>query len=205
MKKVLLGTLLLLSIGSPVLAAPHGEASQPPKMQKHTPSGETLIAHAPMRQARIQELLQTGEMSVSLMKLAQQQMTLALEKKDHSEVEKALKTFQVARDLHKENMKMTQKMVEHLNQHLSDVKSGTIKLTSEQAQTFEKEVILFTQQVNAYRADCQKNIRPQNQAMRKSALDFLRLDFAAAKKSQQAEKMVHIAQIMNQLPPFKGE
>ncbi len=206
MKKLLLCTLLLMSVGTPALADHHGGAkTDKPMAPKHTPSAEMLVAHAPMRQARIQELLSTGEMSVSLMKLAHQQMSTALEKKDHSEVEKALKTFQIAHDLHKENMETMQKMGEHLDEHLSDVKSGALKITPAQATSFEKEVTLFSQQMKAYRADCHENIHPQNQAMRKNALNFLMQDFADAKKAQQAEKMVHIAQIMQMLPPFKGE
>lgn len=206
MKKLLLCTLLLISVGTPALADHHkgGKADQQ-KTEKHTPSAEMLIAHTAMRQTRIQELFKTGEMSVSLMKLAHQQMDTALEKKDHSEVETALKTFQAARELHQENMQMMQKMGQHLNEHLEDVKSGAIKLTTAQATSFEKEVTLFTQQMKAYRADCHENVRPKNQAMRKNALNFLLLDFADAKKAQRADKMVHIAHIMKLLPPFKGE
>jgi hypothetical protein len=207
MKNLLLCTLILISMGTPALADHHGAAKADQQMaeQKHIPTGDMLVAHAPMRQARIQELFGTGEMSVSLMKLAHQQMAQAIEKKDHSEVEGALKTFQIAHELHKENMQMMQKMSKHLSEHLNDVKSGTIKLTPLQAAAFEKEVTLFTQQMKAYHADCQENVRPKNQAMRKNALNFLLLDFADAKKAQRADKMVHIAHIMNFLPPFKGE
>ncbi len=210
MKKFILTTLMLASITTPAFADHHkGEHHKKYRQNHHaakyhTPTAEMIMAHASMRQQRMQELLSTGEMAVSLMRLAHQQMKVALDKKDHSQVEKALDTFQAARHLHKPNMKMMKKMSEHLLSHVSDVESGKIKLTPEQASAFKKEVTLFTQQVKAFQADCQENIRPLNQAMRKNALDFLMMDFNAAKKANQSEKMVHIAKIMKKLPPFKG-
>lgn len=195
--KILMALLMLSAMGAPALADHHQE-------KKHTPDAATIMAHAPMRQARMNELLKTGEMSVSLMKLAHKQMDSAIAKKDHSAVEKALETFQAARHLHHENKQTLDKMSEHLNQHLQDIKAGKIALNTEQANIFEKEVTLFTQQVKAYEADCHTHVRPKNQAMRKQALAFLMEDFAAAQKAEQADKMVHIAKIMKLLPPFKG-
>lgn len=213
MKKLLLSSLLLVSTAAPVLAHPQG-GSEPKcdkqskcdkqELEKPVPSGEMLMAHASLRQPRIQELLKIGKMSVSLMKLSHQQMTTALGKKDHSEVEKALQTFQAARELHEESMTTLEMMNKRLNEHLKHVKSGAIKLTPDQAIAFENEVALFTQQLNAYRADCSENVLPKNQAMRKNALSFLMQDFADAEKAQQAEKMLHIAHIMKLLPPFKA-
>lgn len=198
MKKVLLATLILASTSTQVLANHHKET-------KHVPSAEKVMAHAPMRQQRMQELFNTGEMSVALMAVARDQMEVAIKKKDHSAIEKALQTFQAARELHKPNMKAMQKLSNHLQEHVADVKAGKIALTPEQAQNFEKEVTLFVQQAKAFKADCHENVRPKNKAMRKAALAFLTEDFAAAKKANQPEKMVHIAKIMQLLPPFKAE
>lgn len=194
MKKLLLCTLLLIGVTTPALAN---------NAEKHTPSGEMIVAHTGMRQVRIQELFKTGAMSVSLMKLSHQQMNVALEKKDHSEVEKALETFQTAYELQKDSMQTLQKMSTHMGEHLKAIQAGTLKMTPAQTGAFEKEVALFTQRVEAFHTDCHDNVRPQNQAMRNNALNFLMLDFAEAQKSEQADKMVHIAHIMKLLPPFK--